>query len=117
MRLLVDEAGEPLGLHQLPDEVAARVAGYRRKADGSIEIKLESKNKALELLARNLGLLREQMHLETSDQLTPYEQQRIDALSDQELVEWNIATATIERLLHPQEEIVDVTSTTRSLTA
>ena len=70
-----------------------------------------------EMLAKNLGILKEHISLAVSEQLTPYEVERIDSFSDEELAEWNRATAVIQRLVHPQEEIIDVTPTTRSLTA
>ena len=51
--------------------------------------------------SENLGLLKEQVRLDVSTELTLEEQEIIDAFTDEELAEWNQANDVIQRLLHP----------------
>ena len=51
--------------------------------------------------SENLGLLKEQVRLDVSTELTLEEQEIIDVFTDEELAEWNQANDVIQRLLHP----------------
>ena len=56
--------------------------------------------KATELLMKNQGMLREQVAVELSGQVSVLEQQRVKEFSTEELAEFNAAAATCQRLLH-----------------
>ena len=77
------------------------VAGYKRGADGSVELKFENRMRARELLMKHLGLLKEQMRLEVSSEVTIAEQERVKEFSTEELAQFNTAVALVNRLLRP----------------
>ena len=79
------------------------VAGYKRKADGSVEVRFESRMRAAELLAKHFGLLKEHIQLETATGLSLEEQEKIRAFSDEQLKLWNDASDTQHYLLFPEE--------------
>ena len=78
------------------------VAGYKRGADGSVELKFENRMRARELLMKHLGLLKEQMSIEHSGEISVVEQERVKEFTTEELAEFNAAAATCQRLLHPE---------------
>ena len=79
------------------------VVGYKRGSDGSVELKFENRMRARELLMKHLGLLTEQMRLEVSNEVTPAEQEKIDALTDEELDRFNAANDVIHELLYGEK--------------
>ena len=78
------------------------VAGYKRGSDGSVELKFENRMRARELLMKHLGLLKEQMSIEHSGELTVLEQERVKEFSTEELLQFNTAVALVNRLLRPE---------------
>ncbi len=78
------------------------VAGYKRGSDGSVELKFENRMRARELLMKHLGLLKEQMSIEHSGEISVVEQERVKEFTTEELAEFNAAAATCQRLLHPE---------------
>ena len=78
------------------------VAGYKRGSDGSVELKFENRMRARELLMKHLGLLKEQMSIEHSGEVSLVEQERVKEFSTEELLQFNTAVALVNRLLHPE---------------
>lgn len=78
------------------------VKGFKRDAQGNLEVKIEDRLTATKLLMQNLGLLKQQMRLEVSSELTLEEEERVRSFTDEELEEWNQANDVIHRLLHPE---------------
>ena len=78
------------------------VAGYKPGSDGSVEFKFENRMRARELLMKHLGLLKEQMSIEHSGELTVLEQERVKEFSTEELLQFNTAVALVNRLLRPE---------------
>ena len=65
------------------------------------KVKLKDGLKATELLARNLGLLKEQISIEGgSEELSAFERERIKEFTDDELRVFTEAANTVERMLH-----------------
>lgn len=100
-----DEDGEtcPKDMHDLSGTEQRLVAGWKRKPDGSVEIKFADRDKAVERLMKHYGLLKEHVQLETTSELTPAEQERMHNFTDEELAEFTAAEETIHRLLYPGE--------------
>ena len=72
-----------------------------RRVGGSISPESsEEESRATELLMKNQGMLREQVAVELSGQVSVLEQQRVKEFSTEELAEFNAAAATCQRLLH-----------------
>ena len=67
----------------------------------SILVTMRNRLAAIKLLMQNFGLLKEQLRLEVSSELTLAETEIIDAFTDEELSEWNKANKVILRLLQP----------------
>ena len=65
IRQLVNEQGAPLGLHELPDEVAAAVSGFEVEQIGEnivkTKVKLATKLQALELFGKATGYYQEKL--------------------------------------------------------
>ena len=101
-RAFVDDASLMKKLRDLDEDTAKLIAGF--KVDGSqlVEVKLKDAMKATELLMRNRGMLKEQMSVELSGQVSVVEQERVKEFTTEELAEFNAAAATCQRLLHPE---------------
>ena len=91
------------GVTELTLEEQRLLGGWRKLADGTVEVKFESHQGALVLLMKHYGLLTEHMRLEVSSELTLEEQEKIAAFSNEELRAWNTANDVIYFLLHPEE--------------
>ncbi len=79
------------------------VRNYEKRKDGTVHVTFENRLRAMELLMKHLGLLKDQMRLEVASGLTLEEEKKIAAFSDQELLAWNEANDVIYYLLHPDE--------------
>ena len=102
VRGFVDDKGRLLKIHEVPDELEALIRSYKANDDGVVtEIQIEPRLAAVKLLMQNFGLLKEQLRLEISSELTLEETEIIDAFTDEELTEWKNANACIQRLLSP----------------
>ena len=78
------------------------VRHYKKRKDGTIHVTFENRLRAIELLMKHLGLLKDQMRLEAASELTPEEEEKISRFSDAELKRWNDANDEIHELLHPE---------------
>ncbi len=85
-----------LGAHQL------LVRSYEKRKDGTVHVTFENRLRAMELLMKHLGLLKDQMRLEVASGLTREEEEKISRFSDAELERWNDANEEIYQLLHPE---------------
>ena len=90
------------GMLELEPHEQALVAAWKHRPDGTVEIKFENRLKAIEMLAKHYGLLKAHVQLETTSELTPAEQERINGFTDKELREFNEANDTIHRLLYEE---------------
>ena len=79
------------------------VRNDEKRKDGTVHVTFENRLRAMELLMKHLGLLKDQMRLEVASGLTLEEEEKIAAFSDQELLAWNEANDVIYYLLHPDE--------------
>ena len=101
VRELLEDDGSIKNLKTIGDMHEPLIAGFKVNGNGVTEVKIENRMKARELLMRNLGLLKEQLRLDVSSELTLEEDEKISAFSDEELERWNEANDIIHRLLHP----------------
>ena len=102
VRGFVDPKGCLLKLKDIPDNIEPLIRGFKANDQGLVtEIQIEPRLNALKLLMQNFGLLKEQLRLEVSSELTREETEIIDAFTDEELAEWNKANGVIIRLLSP----------------
>ena len=101
-RDFVTNIGRMKKLHELEEDVAKLIAGFKIEGTELKEVKLKDGMKATELLMKNQGMLREQVAVELSGQVSVLEQQRVKEFSTEELAEFNAAAATCQRLLHPE---------------
>jgi hypothetical protein len=103
VRGFVDDKGRLLKLNNIPDDIEPLIRGFKADKDTGVvtEILVENRLAAIKLLMQNFGLLKEQLRLEISSELTLEETEIIDRFSDEELIEWNQANATVQRLLTP----------------
>lgn len=62
-RLLVDDEGNKVPLHELDEDLALAISGVDVAKDGTVRYRFESKTKAAELLARTLGMLQDRVDL------------------------------------------------------
>ena len=99
-RAFVTEQGRMKKMHELDEDAAKLIAGFKIEGDKLVEVKLKDGTKAMELLMKNQGLLKEQMSVEHSGELTVLEEERVKEFTTDELVEFNAAVATVNRLLH-----------------
>ena len=99
-RAFVTEQGRMKKMHELDEDAAKLIAGFKIEGDKLVEVKLKDGTKATELLMKNQGLLKEQMSVEHSGELTVLEEERVKEFTTDELVEFNAAVATVNRLLH-----------------
>ena len=99
-RSFVNEHGRLKRLDQLDDAAAHMVAGFEMQGATLTKVRLKDGMRATELLMKNQGLLKEQMSVEHSGDLTVREQERVKEFTDGELAEFNTAIATVNRLLH-----------------
>lgn len=106
-RGFVDDKGCLLKLNNIPDNIEPLIRGFKADPKTGVvtEILIEQRLHAVKLLMQNFGLLKEQLRLEVSSELTREETEIIDAFSDQELIEWNQANGVIIRLLTPPPTI------------
>ena len=81
-------------------DTAKLIAGCRIEEDRLVSGTLKDGTKATELLMKNQGMLRDQVAVELSGQVSVLEQQRVKEFSNEELAEFNAAAATCQRLLH-----------------
>ncbi len=102
IRDLFTETGRMKKLHELSPQTQALIAGW--KGNGAdIEVKIENRMRARELLMKHLGLLKEHIRLEQASELTMEEEETISKMSNEELREFRAANETVERMLHPEE--------------
>ena len=103
VRGFVDKQGRLLNIHEISDSIEPLVRGFKAdpKTGQVTEILVENRLAAVKLLMQNFGLLKEQLRLEISSELTLEETEIIDAFTDEELTEWKKANQTIQRLLSP----------------
>ena len=100
-RAFVTEQGRMKKLHELEEDVAKLIAGFKLDGANLISVTLKDGMKATELLMKNQGMLREQVAVEMSGQISVLEQERVKEFTTDELAEFNAAAATCQRLLHP----------------
>ena len=98
-RSFVNEHGRLKRLDQLDDAAAHMVASFEVHDTNLTKVKLKDGMKATELLMKTQGLLREQMSIERSGELTVAEEERIKEFTDEELAEFREAVKTVNRLL------------------
>ena len=107
VRGFVDAKGGLLKLKDVPDDIEPLIRGFKADPKTGVvtEILIENRLAAIKMLMQNFGLLKEQLRLEVSSELTREETEIIDAFTDEELVEWNQANGVIIRLLTPPPAI------------
>ena len=88
-------------MRELTAQQQLLVRHYVKRKDGGIHVRFENRLRAIELLMKHLGLLKDQARLEVASQLTLEEEEKISRFSDAELKRWNDANAEISQLLHP----------------
>ena len=103
IRELLTETGRMKKLNTLTPEDQALVAGWKLDGSNVVEVKIENRMRAKELLMKHLGLLKEHIRLETASELTAEEDEAIGKMSKDELKEFREANETVERMLHPEE--------------
>ena len=98
-RLFVNTVGRMKKLHELEEDTAKLIAGFKIEGTDLVEVKLKDGTKATELLMKNQGMLKEQMSIEHSGELTVLEQERVKEFTTEQLAKFNTAVAVVNRLL------------------
>ena len=101
-RAFVTEQGRMKKMHELDEDTAKLIAGFKIRDDKLTSVTLKDGMKATELLMKNRGMLKEQMSIEHSGELTVLEQERVKEFSTEELLQFNTAVGLVNRLLHPE---------------
>ena len=99
-REFVTTVGRMKGMHELDTDTAKLIAAFKIEGTRLTSVTLKDGMKATEMLMKNQGLLREQISVEHSGELTVLEEERVKEFTTDELVEFNAAVATVNRLLH-----------------
>lgn len=64
VRELLDEEGKPRPLNRLPRRITRAISSLKIRPDGTYEVRLWDKTKALELAMRHLGMLRDKLDVD-----------------------------------------------------